>query len=89
MSDIDNEEMDMDNLKYIHELNYPDPREDPLALHKVDSIPNGYFKYTAKRHSSSFMGDQKRLHMSGIDVENLDSNSEDGERSYRVSTDDE
>ena len=32
MSDIDNEEMDMNNLKYIYEQNYPDPREDPLAI---------------------------------------------------------
>lgn len=84
MSDIDNEEMDMNNLKYIYEQNYPDPREDPLAIQKVDSIPNGYFKYTAKRQSSF---NHKHLHTSGIEVENLD--SENGERSYRISTDEQ
>jgi hypothetical protein len=39
----------MENLKYIHEQNYPDPREDPLAIKNVDTIPNGYFRYSANR----------------------------------------
>jgi len=50
MADIDKEEMDMKNLKYIHQQLYADPREDPLAIQKVDTIPYGYFKYKEEFH---------------------------------------
>ena len=53
MADIDNEEMDS-NFDYIHGQNYADPREDPLAIVKTDSLPMGYFKYSnhAKKNIS-------------------------------------